>query len=136
MICRFVLVCSKDLGAIICQMPDIYQQILLLLRSHYQVICTFRSNHRRCSVRKGNLRNFTKFTGKRLCHRPASLLKKRLWHKCFPVNFAKFLNTPFLTKHLWWLFLAFQSESTLYSESTLLELLVRNRCNIWSLSKQ
>ena len=96
MICRFVLVCSKDLGAIICQMPDIYQQILLLLRSHYQVICTFRSNHRRCSVRKGNLRNFTKFTGKRLCHRPASLLKKRLWHKCFPVNFAKFLKTRFL----------------------------------------
>ena len=96
MICRFVLVCSKDLGAIICQMPDIYQQILLLLRSHYQVICTFRSNHWRCSVRKGNLRNFTKFTGKRLCHRPASLLKKRLWHKCFPVNFAKFLKTRFL----------------------------------------
>ena len=25
-----------------------------------------------------------------------SLLKKRLWHRCFPVNFAKFLRTPFL----------------------------------------
>ena len=24
------------------------------------------------------------------------LLKKRLWHKCFPLNFAKFLRTPFL----------------------------------------
>ena len=24
------------------------------------------------------------------------LLKKRLWHRCFPVNFAKFLRTPFL----------------------------------------
>ena len=24
----------------------------------------------------------------------ATLLKKRLWHKCFPVNFAKFLRTP------------------------------------------
>ena len=22
--------------------------------------------------------------------------KKRLWHRCFPVNFAKFLRTPFL----------------------------------------
>ena len=22
-------------------------------------------------------------------------LKKRLWHRCFPVNFAKFLRTPF-----------------------------------------
>ena len=28
--------------------------------------------------------------------RPASLLKKRLQHRCFQVNFAKFLRTPFL----------------------------------------
>ena len=27
---------------------------------------------------------------------PATLLKKRLWHRCFPLNFAKFLRTPFL----------------------------------------
>ena len=26
---------------------------------------------------------------------PATLLEKRLWHRCFPVNFAKFLRTPF-----------------------------------------
>ena len=26
---------------------------------------------------------------------PATLLKKRLRHRCFPVNFAKFLRTPF-----------------------------------------
>ena len=26
---------------------------------------------------------------------PATLLKKRLWPRCFPVNFAKFLGTPF-----------------------------------------
>ena len=25
---------------------------------------------------------------------PATLLKKRLWYRCFPVNFAKFLRTP------------------------------------------
>ena len=37
--------------------------------------------------------------------RPATLLKKRLWHRCFPVNFAKLLITLFLTEHLWWLFL-------------------------------
>ena len=36
---------------------------------------------------------------------PATLLKKRLWHRCFPVNFAKFLRTPFFTEHLWWLLL-------------------------------
>ena len=37
--------------------------------------------------------------------RPATLLKKRLWHWCFPVEFVKFLRTPFLTEHLQWLLL-------------------------------
>ena len=30
--------------------------------------------------------------------RPAPLLKKRLWHMCFPVNFAKFLRNLFYRK--------------------------------------
>ena len=34
-----------------------------------------------------------------------NLLKKRLWHRCFPVNFSKFLGTPFLTEQLWLLLL-------------------------------
>ena len=60
----------------------------------------------RCSIKKGVLRNFTKFTRKHLCQsldfnkvaglRPATLLKTRLWHRCFPVSFVKFLRTPFL----------------------------------------
>ena len=33
--------------------------------------------------------------------RPANLLKKRLWHRHFPVNFSKFLRTPFFTGQLW-----------------------------------
>ena len=33
--------------------------------------------------------------------RPATLLKKRIWHKCFPVNFAKFLRAPFLQNTSW-----------------------------------
>ena len=32
---------------------------------------------------------------------PAALLKKRLLHKRFPMNFAKFLRTSFFTEHLW-----------------------------------
>ena len=28
--------------------------------------------------------------------RPATLLKKRFWYRCFPVNFVKFLRTIFL----------------------------------------
>ena len=31
---------------------------------------------------------------------PAILLKKRLWHRCFPVNFAKFLRRPFFNEYL------------------------------------
>ena len=56
--------------------------------------------------KKGVLRDFAKFTGMHLCQglifnkvaglRSATLLEKRLWHRCFPVNFAKFLRTPFL----------------------------------------
>ena len=37
--------------------------------------------------------------------RPATLLKKRLWHMCFPVEFAKFLRTAFFKEYLWWLLL-------------------------------
>ena len=61
----------------------------------------------------GVLRNFAKFTGKYLCLslfldkvtglRPATLLKERLWHRCFPVNFTKFLKTLFFMEHLRWL---------------------------------
>ena len=40
--------------------------------------------------------------------RPATLLKKRLWHRCFPVNFGKFLRILFFIEHLWWLPLDFQ----------------------------
>ena len=42
------------------------------------------------------LRNFAKFTGKHLC------LKTRLCYRCFPVNFAKFRRTHYLTEHLHW----------------------------------
>ena len=47
--------------------------------------------HRRCSMMKNVLGNFSKFTGLR----PATLLKKRLWHRCFPVNFCKIFETVF-----------------------------------------
>ena len=37
----------------------------------------------------------------------AILLKKSLWHRCFLVNFEKFLMTPLLTEHLRWLLLIY-----------------------------
>ena len=80
-----------------------------MARAKKLVKCYFvllRSSHRRCSVRKGVLRNFAKFTVKHLCQslffnkvvglRRKTLLKKRLWHRYFPVNFETFLRTLFL----------------------------------------
>ena len=55
--------------------------------------------------KKGVLRNFVKFTGKYLCQGLFSNKVSGLWYRCFPVNFAKFLRTPFLKEHLRWLLL-------------------------------
>ena len=42
------------------------------------------------------LKKFAKFVGEHLClFFNEDLLKKRLWHRCFPVNFGKFLNPSF-----------------------------------------
>ena len=80
--------------------------IEILVKEEVVIWTKIRSSHQRCSMKKGVLRNFTKFTGKYLCQglffnkvaglRPATLLKKRLWHRCFPVNFVKFLRASFL----------------------------------------
>ena len=74
-----------------------------------------RSSRPEVFCKKSFLRNFAKFTGKQLSQsfffnkfaglRSATLLKKKFWHRCFPVNFAKFIRTPFFKKHLWWLLL-------------------------------
>ena len=63
--------------------------------------------------KKSVLRNFAKLTRKHLRQsfifnkvaglKPVALLKKRPWHRSCPVNFAKFLRTPFLVEDLRWL---------------------------------
>ena len=53
------------------------------------------------SIKKGFLKNIAKFTGKHLCQsQPATLLKKKLWYRCFPMNFRNFLRIPFFREHL------------------------------------
>ena len=56
-----------------------------------------RSSRPEVFCKTGILRNFAKFTVK---HLGQSLLFNevaglRLWHRCFPVNFVKFLRSPF-----------------------------------------
>ena len=75
----------------------------------------YRSRSLEVFCRKGALRNFEKFTGKHLCQsllfnkvaglRTVTLLKKRFWYRCFPVNFSKFLKRPSITEYLRWLLL-------------------------------
>ena len=73
----------------------------------YSWYYSFKSSRPELFCKKGVLKNFTKFRGKHLCQSlffnkvadlsPTTLLKKRLWHRCFPVNFSKFLRTPFFS---------------------------------------
>ena len=87
---------------------------------------------RRCSMKKvfhmGVLRNFEKFTGKHVCQDlffnkaaslcPTTLLKNILWHRCFPLNFAKFLRTLFLQNTssgcFWYVFIFYQKNLMSY----------------------
>ena len=54
----------------------------------------------------GVLKNFAIFTRKHLCW------KRRLQHRCFSVNIAKFLRTVFFKEHVWWLLLNTLMEKT------------------------
>ena len=72
-----------------------------------------RNSHLMCSVKKVFLK-ISQNSQKKTCTRvsfliklqaSATLLKTRLWHRCFPVNFAKFIRTHFFKEHLMWLLL-------------------------------
>ena len=58
-------------------------------------------------------KNFAIFTGIHRCwsifliklQEACNFIKKKLPHRWFSVNIAKFLRTPFYKEHLWWLLL-------------------------------
>ena len=82
----------------------------------------YRSSHWRCSIKKVFLKtsqNSQESTCARFCawvrhwnFRPVTLLKKRLWHRYFPVNFETFLRIPFLQNTFGRLFLFLELLST------------------------
>ena len=64
---------------------------------------------RRCSVKKAFLK-ISRNSQENTCARFSFLIKKKMikkrhWHSCFPVNFSKFIKTPFFIEHLRWLIL-------------------------------
>ena len=60
--------------------------------------------------KKVAFKTFSKFAGKHLCKKlffnkvaglsSSTLLKRKLWRRCFPVNFVKFLITPYFIDNL------------------------------------
>ena len=72
-----------------------------LCSCHFHLMRFSRSSRREVFCKKGVLRNFRKFTGKYLCQSlffnkvAGMMLKMRLWHRCFPVKFVKFLRINF-----------------------------------------
>ena len=83
-----------------------FESSIIHSRKRVIFVLWWNRTNQKCSVRKGVLRNFVKFTGKHLCQslffnkvvgvRASTLSKKGLWHGCFPADFAKFLGTLFL----------------------------------------
>ena len=65
---------------------------------HFDPLIKVRSSVKRCSVKKV----FLQFS-KNSQPQAWNFIKKRLWRRCFPVNFTKFLRTPFFSEHPWWL---------------------------------
>ena len=84
-------------------LQNICERMLLILSWSF-----YRSNHQRCSMRKGVLRNFAKLTGKHLCQnlffnkvaglRP-DFIKKETLAQVFSCNFVGISRNTFFTEH-------------------------------------
>ena len=68
--------------------------------------------------KKGALKNFVNFTAIHLCQSlfGSNFIIKRLQHKWFPVEFAKFLRAPFFTNHLWLLLCKISDSNNLFKD--------------------
>ena len=67
-----------------------------------------------------------------------ALLKKGLWHRCFPVNFVKFLRTPFLqntTGGCFWIFWIFNPLSYIPGRREKNNLNFYFRTSLWCLKR-
>ena len=70
---------------------------------YFNVYILEKNSHWKCSVKKFLLKisqNSWENTCARISCSP-TLFKKSLWHRCFPLNFVKFVRTLFFTEHLW-----------------------------------
>ena len=57
----------------------------------------FRSNHRSCFMKNAVLKNFAVSTGKL---QTCNFIKKRLQHRCFPLNICEIFKNTYFKEHL------------------------------------
>ena len=79
-------------------------------------LCRSSHSHCRCSSKYVFLK-ISQYSQENTCvgvslfrHKACIFIKKRLQHRCFCINFAKFLRAAVFRKHLWWLRLLDNSE--------------------------
>ena len=83
-----------------CVNPLCSCRLLVEFSSHFFLHCyQFRSSHRKSSVRKSVLRNFTKFTRKHLCQ--SLFIKKETLAQVLSCEFCEISENNFFIEHLW-----------------------------------
>ena len=73
--------------------------VVKIYHYHKFILCFLEVVVRRCSVKKVFLK-ISQNSQENTCARVSFLIKLQVLHRCFPVNFAKFLGTPFFIEHL------------------------------------
>ena len=109
-----------------------FEQEVLKLQS-VDSLWNARSSHRWCSVRKGILRNFAKFTGKHLCQ--SHFFKKETLEQVFPCEFCEICNNALFPEYLLttasyaYVTIVIYSYSTYYCCKKCNQLLIRKKWN-------
>ena len=77
----------------------VFLYLYLQIRKKLRRFSYNRSNHQRCFVTNGVLRNFTKFTGKHLWQ--SLFIKKETVPQVLSCEFCEISNNTCFTEHLW-----------------------------------
>ena len=92
-----------------CSYKNVNVNLLYIFRAPFSP-CQDRSSHQRCSMKKGVLGNFAKFTGKQLCQSlffnkvaglACNFTKKETPAQLFSCEFCDISKNTFFTEHPW-----------------------------------
>ena len=85
--------------------PEYKSLVSKTIKFYKKIVMISRSNHQRCSIKKGVLRNFVKFSGKHLCQslfmpQACNFIKKESLAQVFSCEFFEIFKSTFFTEHL------------------------------------